>query len=498
MLKALQKTTSPGAAIARIVIPNPNRARATWLALALALTGTLLASATAAAEGRLAPRMPAFGALPGAADISALADLTDAPLAPTPAWGLDEIRASRLEHVKAASLPSQPVFKADPLNLLVVLELGDHHATILDGDQLAAIARFPTRHALQGDPRFSPDGRYVYFASRDGWIAKYDLWNLTLVAEVRAGLHTRNLAVSADGKVVMVANYLPPTLVALDARDLSPIRVLEVRDDHGKSSRVSAVYDAAPRNSFIAALKDIPEIWELSYADPPPPVYAGLVHDYRMGEALAVKGPFAPRRIQLDAELDDFFFDPAYRHVIGAARNGHGQVVNLDIGRKIAELGPAGWPHPGSAISWEVQGRPVLASPNLKEGTVSVIDVPTWRTIRQIPTLGPGVFLRSHANTAYAWIAGFNDPNHHDVIQLIDKKTLQVVQQLQPSPGKRAAQIEFTRDGKYAMVSLGDQAGELVVYDAASLQVVKRIPMNQPSGQYNVYNRIPRSAGTGN
>ena len=32
--------------------------------------------------------------------------------------------------------------------------------------------------------------------------AKYDIWNLTLVAEVRAGINTRNLAVSSDGRYV--------------------------------------------------------------------------------------------------------------------------------------------------------------------------------------------------------------------------------------------------------------------------------------------------------
>ena len=38
--------------------------------------------------------------------------------------------------------------------------------------------------------------------------------------------------------------------------------------------------------------------------------------------------------------------------------------------------------------------------------------------------------------------------------------------------------------------------GALVVYDAASLEEVKRIPMRKPLGKYNVYNKINRSAGT--
>ena len=80
---------------------------------------------------------------------------------------------------------------------------------------------------------------------------------------MRAGINLRNIAVSSDGRFVMVANYLPHTLVALDAATLEPLKVIPVRDAQGGSSRVSAVYDAAPRQSFIAALKDLKEIWEI-------------------------------------------------------------------------------------------------------------------------------------------------------------------------------------------------------------------------------------------
>lgn len=448
------------------------------------------------AQGRQATQMPAFGASLTPQEIAALTDLIYEPLAKTPAWGMDEIRASRVEHVKAGGLPDKPVFSADPLNLFVVVELGDHHASILDGDRFETITRFPTRYALHGGPKFSPEGRYVYFASRDGWIAKYDIWNLTLVAEIRAGINTRNMAVSSDGRVAMVANYFPHTLVALDTRDLSPIRVIDVRDDGGKSSRVSAVYDAPPRKSFIAALKDIPEVWELSYDESAPPVYAGLVHDFRMGEGIVMPGPFAPSRIRLEEYLDDFFFSSSYKYLIGASREGRGQIVDLDVERNITSVDLPGMPHLGSGISWNYQGRPVLATPNLKEGVVTVVDMTTWQTVKQIKTLGPGFFMRSHENTPYAWVDAFNSPNHRDVIQIIDKKTLALVRQLRPSPGKVAAHTEFTRDGKYAVVSVWETDGELVVYDAATLEVVKRIKMNKPSGKYNIFNKITRSEGT--
>ncbi len=46
-----------------------------------------------------------------------------------------------------------------------------------------------------------------------------------------------------------------------------------------------------------------------------------------------------------------------------------------------------------------------------------------------------------------------------------------------------------------AQVSVWDPEGAVVIYDAATLEEVKRIPMNKPSGKYNVYNKITRSAG---
>ena len=141
----------------------------------------------------------------------------------------------------------------------------------------------------------------------------------------------------------------------------------------------------------------------MSYDEKAPPVFEGLVHDFKMGEGIVVPGPFPPRRIRLEDHLDDFFFSSSYEYLIGASREGRGQIVDLDIKRKIASVELPGMPHLGSGI---------------------------------------------------------------------------------------------TRDGKYALVSIWEMDGELVVYDAQTLKVVKRLPMKKPSGKYNVYNKITRSTGT--
>ena len=448
------------------------------------------------AKGRIATQMQGFADKLSAEEIRQLADYIYTPPAEAPRWALADIRASRIEHPAAKPDVARPVHGADPMNLFVVVETGDHHATILDGDRLEPIVRFGTRYALHGGPKFSPDGRFVYFGSRDGWVSKYDLFNLRMVSEIRAGINTRNIAVSSDGRFVMVANYLPHTLVALDAATLEPLKVLEVRDRHGKSSRVSAVYDAAPRGSFIAALKDVKEIWEIPYSADAEPVYKGLVHDYRFKEGIAETGPFPVRAIQVDDYLDDFFFDPAYANLVGAARGAkRGQVVNLHVKRAIESIDLPGLPHLGSGITWEWQGRRVLATPNLKAALVSVIDTQSWKVVKEIATPGPGFFLRSHENTPYAWTDSFNSPRR-DTLTVIDKRSLEVVAELRPAPGKTVAHIEFTADGRYALASVWEMDGALVVYDAATFKEVKRLPMKKPSGKYNVHNKITRSEGT--
>jgi DNA-binding beta-propeller fold protein YncE/cytochrome c553 len=453
----------------------------------------------AIAQGRVASQMLGFADKLSKDEIEALTGLIYTALPETPVWNEPEISASRIQYAEPLNASDKPMFKADPLNLFVVVELGDHHATILDGDKLEPIFRFQTRFALHGGPKFSPDGRYVYFASRDGWISKFDIYNQYVVAEVRAGINSRNLAVSGDGKTILVGNYLPHTLVLLNADDLSLLKIIPAVGLDGKSSRVSAVYQAQPRGSFIAALKDVKEVWEIPYTLQQQS--NGFQRSYDPAVQAMVVGArtFPVRRIVVDDYLDDFFFDQSYQHLISTARDAKkGHVLDLDTGKKVADLDLPGMPHLGSGITWEYQGHQVMATPNTKEGEVTVIDMQTWQTIKHIKTPGPGFFMRSHENARYAWTDGFatNDASSRDTMTLIDKNTLEVAHVLRPAPGKTAAHVEFTRDGKYALVSIWEMEGELVIYDTDTLQVVKRIPMKKPSGKYNVYNKITRSSGT--
>ncbi|GAA6142011.1 cytochrome D1 domain-containing protein [Hydrogenophaga sp. 5NK40-0174] len=453
-------------------------------------------------EGRPATQMPAFADQLSADDITALEAFVRTPVVPAPRWDDTHIRASHTVNPQYDAVAlDKPVWTADPMNVFLVVEGGDHHVSVLDGDRFDVMHRFQSRFALHGGPKFTPDGRFVYFGSRDGWITKYDLWALEVVAEVRAGLNMRNVAVSGDGEWIMAANYLPHSLALFD-KDLNLVRTYEAATLDGKqSSRVSAVYDATPRQSFVVALKDIPELWEISYDPKAEPIFDGYVHDYKMGEGIAKSGFHGVRRTPLDEPLDDFFFDQSYRHVLGATRPKRGQgaataqVVNLDVRRKIADLPIAGMPHLGSGITFAWGDTTVMASPNLKDGAIDVIDMNSWKPVATIPTPGPGFFMRSHENTPYAWTDSMMSPKDKDRLSIIDKRTLKVVAEVR-EPGKTLAHIEFTKDGKYALASVWEMDGALVVYDASTFKEVKRLPMSKPVGKYNVWNKITRSEGT--
>jgi len=450
------------------------------------------------ANGRVATQMPGYDGKLSAQEIAALAEYLKTPLAEVPEWGPKDINASRMMRADYTAADA-PVFKADPMNITLVVETGDHHISVLDGDTFEVLDRFPTPFAVHGGPKFSPDGRFVFIMSRDGWVQKYDIWSLHEVGRVRAGINSRNIAMSKDGKHLAVANYLPMTLTLLSTADLRVEKVMDVVGRDGTASRVSAVYQAPSRDSFVLALKDTPEIWEVTTDPNAPPVYEGYVHSHEKGmvEALpSSKGLFARRRIMLDEPLDDFFFSPDYRFLIGAARaSERGVVVNLNVGQVIASLPLGGMPHLGSGISWMRDGRRVMATPHLKEAAISVIDMQTWKLIKTIKTDGPGFFMRSHDNTPYVWADVFFGP-HKDEIHVIDKQTLKIVKTLNPAPGKTVAHVEFTKDGKYALVSVWEDDGAVIVYDAATLQEVKRLPMRKPSGKYNVWNKISFSDGT--
>jgi hypothetical protein len=103
--------------------------------------------------------------------------------------------------------------------------------------------------------------------------------------------------------------------------------------------------------------------------------------------------------------------------------------------------------------------------------------------------------MRSHENSPYAWTDSMMS-KAKDTMSILDKRSLEIVRSITPSPGKTAAHVEFDRYGKKVLVSIWEDPGELIIYDAETFAELKRMPMRKPSGKYNVYNKINFSDGT--
>ncbi|MFO8141054.1 MAG: c-type cytochrome, partial [Marinobacter sp.] len=105
-------------------------------------------------EGRPATQMAGYQDI---LDNQQIADLTRYIYQPPShelKWGEAEIRNSREVIHATGSLPDQPVFEADLMNLFLVVEIGDHHVTLLDGDKMEPIHPLPTPFALHGGPKY--------------------------------------------------------------------------------------------------------------------------------------------------------------------------------------------------------------------------------------------------------------------------------------------------------------------------------------------------------
>lgn len=83
-----------------------------------------------------------------------------------------------------------------------------------------------------------------------------------------------------------------------------PLRRWALQDRQGHhAAGVVALLHSQQRRSFIVVLAGLSELWEISHDPAAEPVFAGLVHDYRMGEGLAEPGYLALRRTPLDLPL---------------------------------------------------------------------------------------------------------------------------------------------------------------------------------------------------
>jgi hypothetical protein len=181
-------------------------------------------------------------------------------------------------------------------------------------DPTGAVRQLTLQAGLLPQWHRSSNGCAVLLVSRDGWVFRLDLQRAEVSARVRVGLRLQGTAMSAAGAgqpaLLAVANQAPHTLPILDEY-LQLQKLLQVTDRYGQhSSAVLGIQLSVSRQSFVLALKTVPELWEVSYNPKAPEIALSMVHDFQYREGQFVAGYLNPQRTSLASPAIDFRLSP--------------------------------------------------------------------------------------------------------------------------------------------------------------------------------------------
>ncbi|MDT8385975.1 MAG: cytochrome D1 domain-containing protein [Thiogranum sp.] len=408
-------------------------------------------------------------------------------------------------HVDPKDYPTKPLHGRNWENFFVVIERDVGKVAIIDGDKHEVVAHIDTGyavHVIKGTEHSNVGkaddiGRFWFTMGRDGKMTKIDLWQQPesmLVAETQVAYDARDVAVSGDGKYVVGGGYWPPHFVIVDAVTMEPLKVVSSRGvnvdgEYVNESRVAAIYDTPNEKSWLIAMKELGQMWQVDYSD---------IDNLRIDKMNTAKF------------LHDGFFDPTGRYFQIAANASNKMVIVDTKKRKLeAMIDVDKLPHPGPGANWnDDKCGPVAGTTHLGVGKVSVWGndpeghkAEAWKLCYVADTDGPGLFIRTHPKSKYFWAdqTKHPEPEIQQSIKVLDKKTRAVVKtiRLTETQGYAAVHMEFNKDGSEVWVSVWNRSdsrepnGEIVVFDADTLEEKTRIKgLYAPTGKFNVYNRM--------
>ncbi len=395
------------------------------------------------------------------------------PRAEAVEWTLDQIAASREVLVDEASLPAEPTHDGNLDNLMLVTEREARSIAVVDGDTHRLLTHIPASYRAHGYAFDPTSDRWAYNVGRDGWLFKIDLYTLQAVTKVRVGLDSRGLAISDDGRYVIVGNYIPNSAVILDARTLEPLKVLTTEGNNPQgefvASRVCITSDVSPEKVgpyFILALKEAGQMWRIDYSQPDFPVtrlegVGNILHD----------GFLSP---------DNRFF------YIASQQDNWMAVVDVANWQLVTKIATGDTPHPGSGAAWEANGREYGATVHAGEGKITIWDLADNRIAAEIETSGPGLFIRAHHDSPYVW-ADTMFADQANRIYVFDGSTLEVVKVIEE--GIQPLHPEFTHNGRFVYVA-DWQANVVRVYDGQTFEKVAEVGgLTTPTGIFNTSRR---------
>ncbi len=376
-------------------------------------------------------------------------------------WDLDKINASRIVYSK--NISKEDIKK----NLYLSPIITKQHLTFLDHMTLEPSSELKVGE-LAGTPIYGPEGRYVFITSKDGWIGKYNLRTGLPEFKVRVGLKTANSALSGNGHFLLVGNQHPADLVFLSSEDLSVVKIIPVQDRKGILSPVNAVRNAGDLHGFIVAPQNFPQIWKISYLDPPPIGFGdGWNHDYRCLKDHMDKPLFPIKRLRIEQTLSDFYIDEKNIYLFGVNTRGKGIVFDLDLSRIVSQLDDSSIT---PDLTWETNDASQLAILNNDKTSLSFYSntshLGKWSKEAAVD-VGHVTAITSCPQSETIWIGGESGK-----IQLINKHSHAVEQTLKLGPG-RINKVSCTQDSKYILLDIGDDKRILVAYDNLMQKIIR-------------------------
>lgn len=351
-------------------------------------------------------------------------------------------------------------------DLGMVIERANGSVQLVSTTERAAIGRVAGLGDLShASVVYSRDGRYGYVFGRDGGLTKVDLLRGRIDRRVVQSGNAIGGAISQDGTLIAVANYVPGGVRVYRADTLELVADIPAAYGDGKLSKVVGIEDA-PGNRFVFSLFDADEIW---------------IADFGAGTQPAVT-----RFKGIGKQPYDALVTPDGRYYL-AGLFGEDGMAMLDLwhtergvrrvldgyGRGAQKLPVYKMPH---LEGWAMAGRYAYV-PAVGRHEVLVIDTATWREAGRIAVAGQPVFVIARPDGRQVWV-NFAVPDYNTV-QVIDTETRQVARTL--TPGTGILHMEFTPRGEAVWLSARDD-DRVVVYDTATFARIAEIFADKPSG----------------
>jgi protein NirF len=360
-----------------------------------------------------------------------------------------------------------PVAAQDTAALGLVVERATGSVQLVNQAERASIARIQGLGDLShASIVYSRDARYAFVFGRDGGLTKIDIVAQRTVARTVQAGNSIGGAISADGRLVAVANYEPGGIKIFDTATLEQLaEIPSTYGAEGKRSKVVGIADA-PGNRFVFSLFDADEIWVADASDP--------------------RYPTVRKFQEVGRQPYDALITPDGRYYIAGLFGEDGLVLldmqDLDAGaRRILDgYGRGGEKLPVYKMphlrGWAMAGDYAFL-PAVGRYEVLVVDRRTWQQVAAIPVQGQPVFVMARPDGRQVWV-NFAFPRN-GVVQVIDVPTLTLVETLQP--GKTVLHMEFTARGDEVWISARDD-DRVVVYDTEQLRKIAELPAKSPSG----------------